>query len=99
MGNNRTSIEQLKKVNKENSIEQLKKTNELSVKERDYMIRTAMRRLGITDEWSGTVKKAANYLDGVRFWDLVDIAQSKRKPANYFVFVANKELAMNATNR
>jgi len=97
MGSNRESIDQLKKSNKVTSIEQLKgNTNNLSTKERDYMISQAMRRLDISEQWAGTVKKAANYLDGVRFWELVDISESKRKPANYFVFCANKELAKSA---
>ena len=94
MGNNRCSIEQLRKEETKDSIEQLNgKTNNLTVKERDHMITQAMKRLGITDQWAGTVKKAANYLDGIRFWELVEIAESKRKPANYFVFCANKELS------
>ena len=97
MGNNRQSIEQLKKSNKVTSIEQLNgRANNLTVKERDHMIRQAMKRLDISEQWSGTVKKAANYLDGVRFWELVDISESKRKPANYFVFIANRELAKNS---
>ena len=97
MGNNRYSIESIEKSNKVTQLNQSNqlngRTNNLSVKERDYMISQAMKRLTISTQWAGTVKKAANYLDGVRFWELVDMSESKFKPANYFIFCANKELA------
>jgi hypothetical protein len=38
------------------------------------------------------VAKGANYLQGDRFWALVDQAMKARKPANYFVFCVNREL-------
>lgn len=67
-------------------------TNNLSVKERDYMIRSAMVRLRISPQWHDAVAKGACYLQGERFWELVDFAMKAKKPANYFVFCVNKEL-------
>jgi hypothetical protein len=79
---------------KRNFNESLNKgTNTLEVKERDYMIQTAMRRLKISAQWHDAVAKGACYLDGVRFWELVDIASSKNSPARYFVACCCKETA------
>lgn len=69
--------------------------NRLSVGERDYMISTAMRLLGISPEWHDAVARGANYLDGDKFWQLVDYARSPRirNKARYFVGAIGRELA------
>ena len=77
---------------KKNLNESLKTTNNLPIKERDYMISTAMRRLHIESKWHNAVARGACYLDGVRFWELVDYAEHARKPANCFVFCIGREL-------
>lgn len=88
-------LNQSKRFPKKSQLNQLKgRTNGLNVKERDYMIQKAQKLLHISDDWLGSVKAAANYLSGPRFWELVEISQSKRKPANYFIFCINKELGL-----
>lgn len=74
-----------------NDINESMKGNKLSTKERNYMIEAAMRRLDISNEWHDAVAKGACYLDGVRFWELVDIASSKNSPARYFVACVCRE--------
>lgn len=74
------------------NINDKKATNNLDVKERDYMIQTAMKRLGISTQWHDAVARGACYLQGPRFWELVDCAMKARKPANYFVFCIGQEL-------
>ena len=96
MGKNSTSV-RFNEIN-ENSLkrESMKSvnraTNNLSVKERDYMIRSAMVRLGVSEQWHDAIAKGACYLRGDRFWELVDCAMKAKKPANYFVACVNKEL-------
>lgn len=77
---------------KETSMKSMNKTNGLATKERDYMISAAMRRLGISDQWHNAVARGACYLDGAKFWELVDIASSKNSPAHYFVACIGKEI-------
>lgn len=98
MGKNRYSMKSMNinedsfKKNLNEINESLKdKTNNLDVDERNYMIRTAMTRLRISSEWHDAVAKGACYLDGVRFWELVDIASSKKSPAKYFVACCCRE--------
>lgn len=92
MGKNRYSVRFNEDSSKKNLNESLyRKTNTIDIKERDYMIRTAMRRLGISSEWHDAVAKGACYLDGVRFWELVDIATSKRYPDRWFVACCCRE--------
>lgn len=74
-----------------NEINDSMKTNGLPTNERDYMISAAMQRLGISNEWHNAVAKGACYLDGARFWELVDIASSKKNPARYFVACVCRE--------
>lgn len=73
------------------NINESMRVNDLEVKERDYMIRTAMNRLGISAQWHDAVAKGACYLDGVRFWELVDIAKNAKSPARYFVACVCRE--------
>ena len=92
MGKTKHSMRFNEKFLKRNFNESLSKvTNSLGVKERDYMIRTAMARLNISSEWHDAVAKGANYLDGVRFWELVDMARSKKSPARWFVACCCRE--------
>jgi hypothetical protein len=88
MGKQSLSVNISEKFLKRNFNESL---NGLPVKERDYMIETAMRRLGISEQWHNAVAKGACYLDGARFWELVDIASTKKSPAHYFVACVCKE--------
>ena len=90
MGRTTTSMIN-EKFLKRNFKESMKEGNGLSVKERDYMIRTAMERLAISEQWHNAVAKGACHLSGARFWELVDIASSKSKPAHYFVACVCKE--------
>jgi hypothetical protein len=94
MGNKGTSMNINESFLKETSmnINEKKVTNNLDTKERDYMIRTAMKRLGVSAQWHDAVARGACYLQGDRFWELVDHAMKARKPANYFVFCIGKEL-------
>jgi len=89
MGNNSYSMrfnEDSFKKNLNEINESMKgRTNNLDVDERNYMIRTAMQRLHISSEWHNAVAKGACYLDGVRFWELVDMARTKNSPAKWFV--------------
>lgn len=92
MGNNRYSMNINEDSFKKNLNESLKgKTNDLDVKERDYMISAAMRRLQVEPRWHDAIAKGACYLDGVRFWELVDIASTKKSPAHYFVACIGRE--------
>lgn len=92
MGNNKHSMRFNEKFLKRNFNESLKgKTNDLDVKERDYMISAAMRRLHVEPRWHDAIAKGACYLDGVRFWELVDIASTKKSPAHYFVACIGRE--------
>lgn len=92
MGNNKHSMRFNEKFLKRNFNESLKgKTNDLDVKERDYMISAAMRRLHVEPKWHDAIAKGACYLDGVRFWELVDIASTKKSPAHYFVACIGRE--------
>lgn len=93
MGKKATSMIFNESFLKETSMKSLNKTNGLAVKERDYMISAAMRRLGVSNQWHNAVAKGACYLDGARFWELVDIASSKNSPAHYFVACISKEVA------
>ena len=92
MWNNRYSMNINEDSFKKNLNESLKgKTNDLDVKERDYMISAAMRRLHVEPKWHDAIAKGACYLDGVRFWELVDIASTKKSPAHYFVACIGRE--------
>ena len=92
MGNNRYSMNLNEKFLKRNFNESLKgRTNNLDTKERDYMISAAMQRLRVEARWHDAVAKGACYLDGTRFWELVDIASTKRSPAHYFVACIGRE--------
>lgn len=88
MGKAATSMRFNDKFLKRNFNESL---NRLSVKERDYMISTAMKRLKVSAQWHNAVAKGACYLDGARFWELVDIAATKKSPAHYFVACIGRE--------
>ena len=72
-----------------------KKTNGLSVGEVNYMIKTAMARLSIPAQFHDSTAKAANYLDGPRFWELVEKAESAGKrgynPGKYFLACARND--------
>lgn len=69
-------------------------TNDISVNERDYMIRTAMDKLETPMEWKNAVAKAANYLPRARFWELVEIAKANGKnKTKYFLGCARREYA------
>ena len=100
MGNRRYQMNQmisnerfLKKSSNDNQMNHMKGTNHLKVKERDYMINTAMKRLGISDEWRPAVARGANYIPGERFWSLVDYATKARKsPARCFIKCINNEM-------
>ena len=92
MGNNRCSMNLNEKFLKRNFNESLKgRTNNLDTKERDYMISAAMQRLRVEARWHDAVAKGACYLDGTRFWELVDIASTKKSPAHYFVACIGRE--------
>lgn len=67
-------------------------TNHLAVKERDYMISKAMKRLQIDSHYQPAVAKAANYLDGDRFWQIFEYAEKAHSPAHYFIKAINREL-------
>lgn len=92
MGNKATSMNISDKFLKRNFNDSMNRTNGLAVKERDYMISTAMRRLGISEQWHNAVARGACYLEGAKFWELVDIASSKNSPAHYFVACIGKEI-------
>jgi hypothetical protein len=92
MGNNRYSMNINEKFLKRNFNGSLKgRTNNLDTKERDYMISAAMQRLRVEARWHDAVAKGACYLDGTRFWELVDIASTKKSPAHYFVACIGRE--------
>lgn len=69
-----------------------KGTNKLSVGERDYMIHKAIDKFGIVPRFQPAVAKAANYIDGVRFWEIFESAEKAHSPAHYFIKAINKEL-------
>lgn len=92
MGNNRYSMKFNEDSFKKNLNESLNgRTNNIDTKERNYMISTAMQRLHISNEWHDAVAKGACYLDGVRFWELVDMARTKKSPARWFVACCCRE--------
>lgn len=91
--NQMTSNERfLKKSSNDNQMNHMNGTNHLSVKERDYMIRTAMSRLSIDSQWKPAVARGANYISGDKFWSLVDYATKAKCPARYFIKCLNKEM-------
>lgn len=67
-------------------------TNPLSVQERDYMIKKAVENFKIIPRFQPAVARAANYLTGVRFWEIYEKAQKAKSPAHYFIRSINKEL-------
>lgn len=67
-------------------------TNKLSVSERDYMIHRAIDKFGIIPRFQPAVAKAANYIDGVRFWEIFECAEKAHSPARYFIKAINREL-------
>jgi|GEM_PF-5728502 len=97
MWKSRHQLNSIEKISKKSSIDQLngssKSLNHLRTDERDYMIKSAIRKLNISPEWYGAVKKAANYLTGDRFWTLVQYAERANNPAHYFIRAVNRELA------
>lgn len=93
MGKTATSMNLNEDSFKKNLNDSMKgRTNSLDVKERDYMISTAMRRLRISTQWHNAVARGACYLEGARFWELVDIASTKKSPAHYFVACIGREV-------
>lgn len=80
----------LKETSSENHMN--KWTNHLSVKERDYMIAKVIEGLGIIKQYRPAVAKAANYIDGDRFWQIYEYAQKAHSPARYFIKAINREL-------
>ena len=93
MGKTATSMNLNEDSFKKNLNDSMKgRTNNLDVKERDYMISTAMRRLRISTQWHNAVARGACYLEGARFWELVDIASTKKSPAHYFVACIGREV-------
>jgi hypothetical protein len=92
MGKNRYSMNINEDSFKKNLNESLKgRTNNLDTDERNYMIDQAMKRLQVESRWHDAIAKGACYLDGVRFWELVDIASTKKSPAHYFVACVCRE--------
>lgn len=78
---------------KRNSYESYEKGgNKLSVNERNYMIDKAVEKLGISERFRPAVAKAANYIDGVRFWTIFECAAKAHSPAHYFIKAINKEM-------
>lgn len=67
-------------------------TNKLSVRERDYMIRTAIEKLRIGSPYHQAVKRSANYLTGDKFWTIFEFAQKSKNPAHYFIRAVNREM-------
>ena len=93
MGNNRYSMNISEDSFKKNLNESLKgRTNNLDTNERNYMISQAMKRLHVESRWHDAIARGACYLDGARFWELVDIASRKKSPANYFVACIGREI-------
>lgn len=85
----------LKETSYEKSYERAKDkalVNKLSVQERDYMISKAMKRLHIDGRYQPAVAKAANYIDGPRYWEIFDYAEKAHSPAHYFIKAINKEM-------
>lgn len=68
------------------------KGNNLSVKERDHMIRRVMLDLRIDSHYKPAVAKAANYIDGPRFWEIFGYAERAKFPAHYFIKAINREM-------
>lgn len=66
--------------------------NKLSVSERDYMISRAIKKFGIEPRFQTAVAKAANYIDGPRFWEIFDCAEKAHSPARYFIKAINREM-------
>ena len=69
-----------------------KTTNHLSTHERDYMIQKAVEKFGIIPRFRPAVAKAANYLDGARYWEIFESAEKAHSPAHYFIKAINREL-------
>lgn len=83
----------LKETSYENHMIQMNRGgNRLSVDERDYMIAKAVEKFGITEKFQPAVAKAANYIDGQRFWQIFDYATKAKSPARYFIKAINREL-------
>lgn len=81
----------LKKSSNESN-DQMKRTNGLTVKERDYMIQTSMRRLGVEQRWKPVVARAANYVSAPRFWEIADYADKAKLKARCFIKCLNNEM-------
>ena len=69
-----------------------KHLNELPVKERDYMIKTAMERCRVGERWRGVIARGANYIHGNRFWTLVEYSEKAKNPAKYLIKSLNAEM-------
>ena len=96
MGKQGYHMNQMKSFSKETSNDHMKgRTNGLDVKERDYMIHKVITRFGIIDKFQPAVAKAANYIDGARFWELYECAEKAHSPARYFIKAINRELYSN----
>lgn len=83
--------EPLKEVSNDSN-DHMKRTNGLSVKERDYMIQTSMKRLGVDPNWKPVVARAANYVSAPRFWEIADYASKARSKARCFIKCLNNEM-------
>ena len=93
MGNSMKFNEKFLKRNfNESSMNSKPATNNLPTQEREYMISTAMRRLGISNQWHDAVARGACYLQGDKYWMLVDCAMKANSPARYVVGAIGKEL-------
>lgn len=80
------------KRNSNESDDHMKKTNSLSVNERDYMIQTSMRRLGVDQRWKPVVARAANYISGARFWEIAEYSAKANSKARCFIKCLNNEM-------
>lgn len=93
MGSNKVSYESNEKLKKEKSYDSNdRKKNHLSVDERDYMIEKVITKFGIIPQFQPAVKKAANYIEGPRFWEIYERSEKAKCPARYFIKSINKEL-------
>lgn len=93
MGKQGYHMNQMKSFLKETSYESYeRRTNGLDTKERDYMIDKVVRTFHIIDKFKPAVAKAANYVDGPRFWEIYESAQKAHSPARYFIKAINREL-------
>jgi len=90
MGNSYDSNEKtLKRVSYDSND---RKTNCLSVEERDYMISKVVEKFGIIPQFRPAVAKAANYINGPRFWEIYESAERAKVPARYFIKAINREM-------